>query len=682
MSDEQGAALIQRLTPLLSRVRRDVSWSMPPGNPPSRTDNQINKARMLRHLSGAPYCGAAFILPGESTTRVGLLDLDSHKGATPWGEMQDTAARICDELTRRRLAPVAFRSTGGSGIHIYLLWQEPQDAYSVRQLLASALQSVGLRPGTKGVADGQVEVFPKQDSVPVGGYGNMAILPLAGASRWLDPVLDYCVTDLDTPFDWPLSCDVPVLERPERELVAVEPSVELESFRRALDAIPNSGAQELDYDQWRNVVFSIHHATGGSDEGLALAQDFSARSGKCDLDFLNDRVWPYIQDERDGGITDRYVLAMAGEHGWIDASPDDFDAVPPPADDFETVEAPAPETKESRFRVKSVEEFTSAPPPRWLIKGVLPEAEVVVLYGASASGKSFLALDMAAALDRGLPWRGDHRTRKARVAYVCAEGAGGFRSRIRAYQQEHQCRLEIGVIEVAPNFLDRDEVLEVAREIVAWGRADLVILDTWAQVLPGANENSGEDIGKALGHCKGLRRATGATVMLVHHSGKDESRGARGWSGLRAAADAELEVIREGENRAVTITKMKDGEDGASYGFSLLTGVHTGMLDEDGEPITSCIVSHNSMEAADVRNSKPERLTAAEDHLLQTLHASLIGVGGGLAHAVLLADALASAEPGKKGLSRGALSRALATLINKGLVTEERGFLHPVADPE
>jgi len=92
-------------------------------------------------------------------------------------------------------------------------------------------------------------------------------------------------------------------------------SVELDVLRSALAAIPNEDTEELDYDAWRNVVFAIHQATGGSDEGLALAHEFSSRSGKHDGAFLDERVWPYIR-EREGGVTGRTILAMARERGW------------------------------------------------------------------------------------------------------------------------------------------------------------------------------------------------------------------------------------------------------------------------------------------------------------------------------------------------------------------------------
>jgi AAA domain len=218
---------------------------------------------------------------------------------------------------------------------------------------------------------------------------------------------------------------------------------------------------------------------------------------------------------------------------------------------------------------------------------VLPQAELVVLYGESGSGKTFMALDLVMAIVTGSPWRG-RKTKQGRCVYIAAEGAGGFRNRIQAYVADKQLdasTLDMGVIHAAPNFLLKEDALDVARSI---GKCAVIVVDTWAQTTPGGNENSGEDMGKALAHCKGLHRATGAVVILVHHAGKDATKGARGWSGLRAAADAELEVVRSGDARAMRLSKQKDGEDNTVWGFKLET-VSIGM-DEDDEIITSCVI--------------------------------------------------------------------------------------------
>ncbi len=280
-----------------------------------------------------------------------------------------------------------------------------------------------------------------------------------------------------------------------------------------------------------------------------------------------------------------YAEPMADEFTRI---ADDDDA-PTPIQDVDSTDAPR-----IRFGVEDAHRFADAPLPSWIIKDVLPQGELAVLFGESGSGKSFMALDMGAAIARGVPWR-DKPVKQGRVVYVAAEGAGGFRKRLKAYAHQHGIALNdmrIGVIAGAPNLREKADALDIAKAIKAWGGADLVIVDTFAQAMAGANENSGEDVGRALQHCKGIHTATGAPIMLVHHSGKDSSRGARGWSGLRAAADVELEVCRVNDARSVSITKQKDGDDGAEFGFSLMSVVIG--VDTDGNDITSCVVDHNN----------------------------------------------------------------------------------------
>ncbi|ALJ71036.1 Virulence-associated protein E [Burkholderia pseudomallei] len=270
--------------------------------------------------------------PGSDVTLVGLLDLDSHKGETPWHEMQDTAVPIIIAAAAVGLQGIPFRSSGGAGIHIYFLWDEPQDAYSVRQALRRVLTACGLQDGTKGVAAGQVEIFPKQGSVSHNGFGNMFLLPLAGKSAPLDSFeLDDLPKSYVTEMDWPTSAPVP---RAEREIVvppAAAAPAELGVLKSALDAIPNSGEHELDYDSWRNVLFGVHHASQGSDDGLALVHEFSARSSKYDP-AKTERDWGYAGKNQGTPITIGTIKAMAGAHGWQDParepSEDDFDVVP------------------------------------------------------------------------------------------------------------------------------------------------------------------------------------------------------------------------------------------------------------------------------------------------------------------------------------------------------------------
>jgi len=334
--------------------------------------------------------------------------------------------------------------------------------------------------------------------------------------------------------------------------------------------------------------------------------------------------------------------------------------------------------REDRFRLKDTTEFVKRQKASWIVKGLVPNATLGVIYGASGSGKSFFVLDLMAAVARAVTaqqikealeqgkelkhstWR-NLKLLGAKTCWVAAEGQEDMRKRVQAYcihagidpkdlpmefideapnfleapdvkavikQMRAQGRFDIVVIDTlaqvmaggnensgedmgkglaycihagidpkdlpmefideAPNFLEAPDVKAVIKQMRAKGRFDIVVIDTLAQVMAGGNENSGEDMGKVLAYCREITRLTGAMVILIHHSGKDESRGARGWSGLRAAADFEFEIIRADEDRVATVTKMKGGADGGEYGFRLQTIVVG--KDDDGDEETTCVV--------------------------------------------------------------------------------------------
>lgn len=359
-----------------------------------------------------------------------------------------------------------------------------------------------------------------------------------------------------------------------------------EQLEAALAALDADGGHE----EWLRTGMALHHETGGA--GFDLWDTWSATSTKYPGREALEARWRSFGQQSDGPqVTARSLVRDANAAG---AGIDLHGAAG--ADEFEVlVDTPAPPATPHRFPIESAAAFAEGATPRDIIKGVLPEADLVVMYGASGSGKSFMALDLVGAIALGRAWRG-RRTHQRRVVYVAAEGAGGFRKRVRAYGLRHGVELAdlpLGVISAAPNLMEKADAAAIAKSVKAWGGADIIVVDTFAQVMPGANENAGEDVGKALAHCKRISEATGAMIILIHHSGKDASKGSRGWSGLKAAADAELEVVRTPQGRALKLTKSKDGEDGLEWGFDLEV-VELG-VDEDLDPITSCVVIESTL---------------------------------------------------------------------------------------
>lgn len=413
------------------------------------------------------------------------------------------------------------------------------------------------------------------------------------------------------------------------------------------------------YDEWLRVGMALHHETAG--EGLDAWDEWSSRGSKYPGRDLLEGKWDGFGRGGQRPTTAHFLINLANSRGA------GLDLAQLQADDFDVVEAAPLPAKPLKFPLLSVSDLLAQKPPAWLVKGVVPQAELMVIFGESGSGKSFVVLDLFAAMARGVPWLG-LPTRQGRVIYIAAEGRAGFGKRVAAYCKARD--LEPGVLQGrfavlpdTPNLLQRDDASEVVRTVVAAGGAAVVVVDTFAQVTPGANENAGEDMGKALANCKAIHRATGALVVLVHHTGKDQSRGARGWSGLKAAADAEIEISKTLAGRAIRVTKQKDGEDGRVWGFEL-DQVVLG-ADEDGDAITSCVVREV---VAPVRH-QIARLGKWQRAALDAV-TELGGTGEGAPEAAVITAAIQieAPEQGKRDRRAEYVRDALAELANRNVL--------------
>lgn len=423
-----------------------------------------------------------------------------------------------------------------------------------------------------------------------------------------------------------------------------------------------------DHNRWMAVGMAIHHETEGEgqwlwDEWSQLGADYE---GPDEIQYKWSTIGNYTGNEKTFWSVLREAQAQGCPVDVDTASPDEFEALPMPVG--------------GRFNIRSHNDFASqVRSVSWIVKDFLPKATLGVLFGESGSGKTFASYDLCAAVCRGIEWNGK-RVTKGRVLYVVAEGVAGFVNRIKAYCHQQGIKpsdIDMDVIsDLTPNLLEPAQITDLIKDIKQREAYDLIVMDTFAQVMPGANENSGEDVGKALAECKRIHRHTGAMVLLVHHSGKDASKGARGWSGLRAAADVELEVLRSDELRSISVTKLKDGQDGANIGFKL----HTVILgeDEDGDDITSCIVEYTNTGRA--TKEKGATVGPKERQILMVLNEVFgLGTDQKMALPEIIEAAAAQLAPpvdGKRDNRKRDVSRCIDSLSAKNYLFVENGMVN------
>lgn len=266
-------------------------------------------------------------------------------------------------------------------------------------------------------------------------------------------------------------------------------------------------------------------------------------------------------------------------------------------------------------------------PPDELVQGVLTAGDGSVLYGDSNSGKTFFVIDMAAAVARGVEWMG-RKTEPGLVVYLAAESPVSVRGRLQAYQKHHGVKVPNFAIVQSPIDLfdgdaDTGKVIKLVRMLEAkCGQpVRLIIGDTLARLSAGANENAGQDMGLVVRRFDRIRTECKAHFLLIHHSGKNAAAGSRGWSGIRAAVDTEIEVTDSPAGKCCEITKQRDlPTKGERIGFRL--DVVTLGYTKWGAPATSCVVV-----AADAPVKQTgKRMGECEGAVVEFLAAHKIGI--------------------------------------------------------
>lgn len=328
----------------------------------------------------------------------------------------------------------------------------------------------------------------------------------------------------------------------------------------------------------------------------------------------------------------------------------------------------------------------------WLRKGIIPARGFGFLVGASQARKSFLAIDWSLRIGRGRSVIGQPGPRRS-VIYVASEGASGVRNRVTAWRQANpgpSCTFDL--IAEAPNLMlaaDIDLLLaELGAAVVEHGaKGDvlgLIVIDTLAASMPGGDENSGKDMSALLSNVQRIGAATDAFVLVVAHTGKDEARGLRGWSGQFAGADTVIMLSRE-KGAALTfgeIDKQKDGEAGRRFAF----GADEVVIgeDEDGAAITSLILTYEDAESAKQGRTKrdiPARLTFILDVARSLIEAghfeAVVGVPDMPAGVKALPRAALKSELMKRGYAdadenygnvKRRLNRQIEDLVQRGLI--------------
>jgi hypothetical protein len=329
-------------------------------------------------------------------------------------------------------------------------------------------------------------------------------------------------------------------------------------------------------------------------------------------------------DKAQGRVQDAMARAFLMLHGRVDARnsavvmeascPDDLTreshfgpphgSYPERADGFpdDSLEGQPGSRVAPRFTPIALDEVTLTAEPPWLIDGLLPARGLACIIGEPKCGKSFMTSDMLCTVAQGAPYAG-RATLKGPVIYLTGEGVSGFKRRLVAMRQHRGIDgkgVPFYLIEDVPDLGSQaTDLLQLLAELDVFiaqrcsERPRAIVLDTLARCMGESDENSARDMGRFVNRCGVIERHFGCVVVVVHHVGKDPSRGGRGSNALNGAADVTMLVEKGKAHSTVTIEEMKDGREGQTWEFRLLSHVLEQNHSDPAETmpeISTCVV--------------------------------------------------------------------------------------------
>jgi hypothetical protein len=213
--------------------------------------------------------------------------------------------------------------------------------------------------------------------------------------------------------------------------------------------------------------------------------------------------------------------------------------------------------KPERKKALTIADLDNLPPPKWLIAGHLEEMSIGCGYGSYESFKSFAVLDMALCVATGKLFLDKHPVVKGPVVYVAPEGYTGLRKRIKAWLRYHKQETPTNFI-IMPDSYDMTNTKTPALllEIIVQELGEmpaLIVFDTLARNFGAGDENSTRDMNTFVNNVTELRNLSQAAVLIVHHTGKDAQRGARGSVAFNAACDSMIEFVRDKATMSVLV---------------------------------------------------------------------------------------------------------------------------------
>ena len=376
-----------------------------------------------------------------------------------------------------------------------------------------------------------------------------------------------------------------VFERPKIDVFASR--LDAHQLKEVMRDAINGDA--VSWDDWNKVGMTIYNTTAGSEYGFAAFDEWSRQSKKYAAQEVKNRWRHWANSPADYLGADNINRVLDEVAKTVKAS------------------EKAVANQNKKYPIRRAD-YEGDEPPHDFVEDLLHEGGFSIVYGGSNVGKTFWCLALAQAIASGNKFLGLKDCDQGSVLYIAAEGGGTIWNRLKAMTLDGQDTGNLYMLAAPVDLFDANEDTEpLAREIADLCAKmpvplSLIIFDTMQKIAPGLNENDSGDTGVLMSNLDKIRDAMPNPVarLVVHHTGKDATKGMRGSSALFAAADTGVELKKVADGFGIaTATKQRDLDAGAftDIGYRLQP-VPLG-INKRGKPYGSCVVRPCDMHVKD-----------------------------------------------------------------------------------
>ncbi len=459
-----------------------------------------------------------------------VIDVDPN-GLDWWGKLLERDAAIRGAVDR------AFQvRTPRGGLHVYFKGEGPSTASRIAD-------GIDTRGG-----------IHRDGKIVSGGY---VLLPGSKTDKGA-----YSALPGGGLFDLPPAVAAIVPERKKTDTLGLEKNPEADKPRNvkwALDLIENyvkSGCVSKEGAGGNNTAFQV--AASILDKAISPGLAFDLL-----LEHWNPHCSPPWDDWELEGIVRNAASYGEDTEGGVKGFQANEDAFAK----YEGQEFEPPMPPERRDRIYPLHDYAdNVQDPAWLIPGMIPSQGIGMLYGESGSYKSFIALDMALSLAFGIPGQWGAPPVKNDVLFLAGEGpVATAKKRWPAWMEwqniEFRSDHRFFISPEVPLYTDSAAWENVKLDLATLkAKPSLIIIDTLTRLITGLDENSAKDASLVTKFMEQLARYFECFVLAIHHTGKDQNKGARGSSAFYANMDTVISMKLKQGGSELRVKKQKDAD--------------------------------------------------------------------------------------------------------------------------